>query len=198
MQPLHGIRQSQKSVEDNTGRPGFNAALSLETQHVLQSALFRQSPTLSKLLTWLLEETQAGRGDEIKSYTIAVAALGRAENFDSQLDSYPRVQIGRLRKALESHYAQNGPVGDQCIYIRPGSYRLRFARLDHAYPHLHGPLTRTDGFAVAGDCSEIETISVPRRLPYLRRFLQMRMVQTILLVTALIALGLSWVIVTRG
>src|SRR3546814_11877569 len=40
--------------------------------------------------------------------------------------SYPRVQIGRLRKALDSHYGHNAPVNGLRFELRPGSYEIHF------------------------------------------------------------------------
>lgn len=130
------------SMEFSGLRPGFDTAMFIETSQILQHHMFQNSPTMTKLLIWLLHETLAGRGDTVKSYTIAVEALGRPESFDSQADSYPRVQTSRLRRALETYYSQHGPVREQCVYLKPGSYRLRFAKLDLAYPQLYRPLSR--------------------------------------------------------
>ena len=41
-------------------------------------------------------------------YTIAVEALGRAENFDPQLDPIVRVEATRLRRTLARYYANGG------------------------------------------------------------------------------------------
>ena len=76
--------------------------IAAEVAKVVESELFRSSPVLARLLAFLSQETIAGRGHTLKSYTIAVKALGRPVDFDAQADSYPRVQIARLRKALEA------------------------------------------------------------------------------------------------
>lgn len=123
-------------------RPAFDSCMRTEQERILRGSQFHSSPTLARLLQWLVSETLAGRGDLIKSYTIAVEGLGRPEEFDSQADSYPRVQIGRLRKALQIHYAQQGPADGQCLYLQSGSYRIRLGRLEHAYPQLYRPLSR--------------------------------------------------------
>jgi tetratricopeptide (TPR) repeat protein len=49
--------------------------------------------------------------------------------------------MGRLRQALETHYSQNGPVDDLCIYLQPGSYAVRLGQLAKAYPTLYRPLS---------------------------------------------------------
>jgi hypothetical protein len=119
--------------------PDFAAVMQAELSQILADPQIRNSRTLTRLLEWLVGQTLIGRGDALKSYTVAVEGMGRPEDFDSQTDSYPRVQVGRLRKALENHYAQNDPLAGQCIYIPPGSYRVRLGSLDQAYPALCRP-----------------------------------------------------------
>ncbi len=121
--------------------PGFAAVMRTEAAQILSDPQILHSPTLARLLQWLIDQTLAGRGDSLKSYIVAVEGMGKSEDFDSQADSYPRVQVGRLRKALENHYAQHGPLGEQCIYLQPGSYRVRLGPLSQAYPTLYRPLS---------------------------------------------------------
>ena len=116
--------------------PDLIRALTLEQNDVLETVEFRRSPILSRLLRYLVEQTIAGRSEQLKSYTIAVDGLARPDTFDAQLDSYPRVQMVRLRKALESHYAGHKPCEGQCLHLCSGSYRVRLGALDEAYPQL--------------------------------------------------------------
>jgi hypothetical protein len=132
------------SEVDGERRIGFEIKLNAEAEAVLTNAVFLRSPVLSKLLRYLIVETAAGRGDLLKSYAVAVDGLGRPATFDSASDSSARVQMARLRKALESHYAHNGPADDQCLYLQPGSYRVRLGKLSVAYPALYRPLSDAD------------------------------------------------------
>ena len=116
--------------------PDLIRALTLEQNDVLETVAFRRSPILSRLLRYLVEQTIAGRSEQLKGYTIAVDGLARPDTFDAQLDSYPRVQMVRLRKALESHYAEHTPREGQSLYLSSGSYRVRLAAPHEAYPHL--------------------------------------------------------------
>lgn len=117
-------------------RPGFAAVMRGERDHLLGSRQFARAPTLVRLLTFMVEQTLTGHGDELKSYTVAVDGLGRDPDFDPQADSYPRVQVMRLRKLLESFYARHAPAAHMCIFLKPGSYRVRLAPLAAAYPEL--------------------------------------------------------------
>jgi hypothetical protein len=129
------------NVDDPQQRSGFNSLLRAEADAVLSEPVFRRSPVLSKLLRYLVEETADGRAEKLKSFIVATEALGRPESFDSASDSSARVQMVRLRKTLESHYAQFGPVADLCIYLQPGSYVVRLGKLAVAYPMLYRPLS---------------------------------------------------------
>lgn len=93
-------------------------ALQKELALVMQSPEFVRSPVLRRLLEYLVDQTLAGNGERLKAYQIAVDGLGRDDSFDPQSDSYPRVQVGRLRKMLELHYA--GLAGQEAI----GRYRI--------------------------------------------------------------------------
>lgn len=124
-------------------RVGLDFMMNAEAEAILRSSVFVRSPVLSKLLAYLVRETVNGHGDSLKSYAVAVDGLGRPETFDSASDSSARVQMVRLRKALESYYAQHGPVEDRCLYLQPGSYKIRAGKLAVAYPLLYRPLSDT-------------------------------------------------------
>lgn len=87
---------------------------------------FERSPVMRRLLSFLVEKGAQGEGARLKAYTIAVDALGRPPNFDTQADSYPRVQVGRLRKLLDSYYDENGIANGVRFHIPKGSYEMLF------------------------------------------------------------------------
>ncbi|WP_373487013.1 tetratricopeptide repeat protein [Blastomonas sp.] len=99
-----------------------------EAAHIAQSAAFKRSPVLRRLLDYLVSRTLSGEGDRLKAYQIAVDGLGRDESFDPQSDSYPRVQVGRLRKMLDLHYASHPPraeTGHRRLMIPLGKYSVQ-------------------------------------------------------------------------
>lgn len=123
-------------IQTGSDDRNFDAALQREMEYLLASEMFRKSPRLSQLLAYLVGATLRGEGETLKSYTVAVDGLGRSPDFDAQADSYPRVQVMRLRNFLASFYARYEPVGDLCIYLLPGSYRVRLAKFAIAYPDI--------------------------------------------------------------
>lgn len=111
------------------GSPGPDPASALrgELAAVCSNLRFARSPIMTRLLTYLVGETLAGRGDKLKSYAVAVDGLGRGSEFDALSDSYPRVQVARLRRALDAHYGQV-PTSRPRLSIPRGSYRVDLLR----------------------------------------------------------------------
>ncbi|KPP85096.1 hypothetical protein [Erythrobacter sp. HL-111] len=104
----------------------FGEQLRREEQRVLEDPVFRRSPTQAKLLRYLVERALAG-GPGPTQYEIAVEALGKREDFDLANDSYPRVQVSRLRNSLDHYYARTQPRDGHRLMIEPGQYELRLA-----------------------------------------------------------------------
>ena len=104
--------------------PEIRAALA----RVLASPHFRTAPQLSSFLRFVIEKTLAGQADRIKGYSIAVGALGRSDNFDPQTNAIVRVEAGRLRRALERHYAGPGLQDEIVIDLPVGGYVPTFER----------------------------------------------------------------------
>jgi hypothetical protein len=106
-----------------------------ELAAVLSSEVFRRSPKLSRLLTYLCEKQLNGKAGEITEYSIAHEALGRTAQFDPQQDAVVRVDIYHLRKRLKDYYTGPGAGNGIQILIPNGQYAPQFAvRSDAAAP----------------------------------------------------------------
>jgi len=97
-----------------------------ELQAVLSSSLFRRAPKLSKILAYICEKYFSGKGANLKEYSIAVDALGRAPGFDPQADAIVRVDLHLLRKRLELYYANDGKYRRLRIVLPLGHYVPEF------------------------------------------------------------------------
>jgi serine/threonine-protein kinase len=101
---------------------------------ILASEVFRTSHSLRSLLRYTAEITLAGKGEELKEYTIGVEALGRSASFDPREDNIVRVQARKLRQRLADYYAGEG-CHERCrITYRPGSYRPAFSTIREPAP----------------------------------------------------------------
>jgi len=117
---------------------GLDFAERAELEWLLESGALGRSANLTKVLRYVCEETAAGRGDQIKEYSIAVEALGRRENFDPQTDTIVRVTFHTLRKRLQDIYETGEGMSHPVrIVIPAGRYAAQFVHLpDPAHaPH---------------------------------------------------------------
>ncbi len=136
----------------------------------------QRSPQLQRMLAYLVEEALAGRGDRIKAFNIAVDVFGRKNSFDASTDPIVRVQAGRLRSALEHHYANEGRQSAIRIELPKGGYVPTFTvraleedsnlvepAADPA-PPIRNPVAMS-GVAMtpAGKCSLLLSACSPRR-----------------------------------
>jgi adenylate cyclase len=97
-----------------------------ELARVLTSSEFAASRHLTNFLQFVVEETLAGREDRLKERNIALGALGRDADFDPRLDCIVRVVAGKLRRALDRHYAICGAPCSLRIAVPAGSYVPEF------------------------------------------------------------------------
>lgn len=99
------------------------AVIATEVRNILEDVLFIRAPIQTRLLKYLLEQTTKG-GEPPKQCDIAITGLGRDPDFDSDSDSYARVQVSRLRHNLDNYYARYRPSAGHRIIIKPGTYLL--------------------------------------------------------------------------
>jgi adenylate cyclase len=97
-----------------------------ELESVLSSSEFAGSDRHRCFLSYIVEETLAGRANRLKAYNIATEAFNRGADFDPQQDSIVRIEAGRLRRALEHFYLTDGRDHEIQIVVPKGSYVPQF------------------------------------------------------------------------
>lgn len=105
-----------------------------ELHRALDLGLSGASERQRNLLTYLVTEELEGRGPRLKAYGIATKVLNRPDSFDAQQDSIVRVEVARLRRALEYYYLTSGADAPVAIVIPKGQYRPVFTRPALALP----------------------------------------------------------------
>jgi TolB-like protein len=91
-------------------------------ERILASDGFRQSGRLQRFLQYIVEESLAGRADQLNAFSISQDVFDRDESFDPQTDSIVRVEAGRLRRRLVQYYANEGQGDSFRIIIPRGAY----------------------------------------------------------------------------
>jgi TolB-like protein len=113
-----------------------------QLNRILSSLAFKNSRILSGFLKFVTEETLAGRGQEIKEYSIGVQVLNRDFDFNPQLDPIVRIHAGRLRRAIKEYYYEIGIHDPVRIDIPKGSYipvflsSSSFPNSEHSHPAI--------------------------------------------------------------
>lgn len=156
--------------------------IAAEVDRICASMEFARAPVMRRLLRFLADQTLAGQGDALKAYGVAVDGLGRSADFDPQTDSYPRVQVGRLRKMVDRFYEGHGTGPDgRRLSIPIGSYRVH---MDDAEPALAAP-----------PAPEATVAGTARRTgPRSRQ----RILLLAILLLAVLSLAVGWWLWTRG
>lgn len=102
-------------------------------QRLLASPTFARSRKISRLVTYLVEETLLGRAGGLKEMTIALEVFDQTSDFNPRVNPIVRVNASRLRSLLRQHYSEN----PEAVEIRLPSvgYVPNFTRTRPAETH---------------------------------------------------------------
>ena len=93
---------------------------------VLGSKEFSRTKRVGQFFKFIVEETLAGKGDQLKEFTIANEVYGHDETFDPRTHTIVRVEAGRLRKRLTAYYEAEGRDDTVVIELPKGGYTPHF------------------------------------------------------------------------
>jgi len=113
-----------------------------QVNRICSSAEFRSKKSLCRFLTFIVEETLAGRGEELKGYTIATAVFKRDADFDPESDPIVRIQAGRLRRSLQVYYLGEGKDEPLQIVIPKGHYIPRILSSAEGHPEVNRTVSK--------------------------------------------------------
>ncbi|MBL8982887.1 MAG: hypothetical protein JNL26_11935 [Gemmatimonadetes bacterium] len=112
---------------NETGGTTPNPAAIRDELARLVAGPLRSAPQLGRFLTFVVEEALAGRGEQLKEYTVGVQGLGRPATFDPASDASVRVAARQLRFKLAEHYAREAAAGEVTIDLPKGGYVPAFS-----------------------------------------------------------------------
>ena len=90
-----------------------------QVERIATSRVFSRSERMKRFLRFAVGQTLAGKQEELKEYTIALAVFDKPDTFDARLDPIVRVEAGRLRSKLREYYDTVG---------RSDPVRIRFPK----------------------------------------------------------------------
>jgi serine/threonine-protein kinase len=109
-------------------------ALRQQLNRMLASKTFHQVDRLKRFISFIVLESVAGRGGELKEYVIGVQVFGKEDSFDPRTDPIVRVQARRLRARLARYYRDEGQGDDVIVDLPKGGYSPVFRRREGAAP----------------------------------------------------------------
>ncbi len=101
-------------------------AVDSELETMLASPLFVQSNRCKGFLHYVVQETLAGRADQLKERTIGVNVFDRAYDYDTGDDSIVRVTANDVRKRISQYYQESEEAHKVQIDLPRGSYVPEF------------------------------------------------------------------------
>ncbi|WP_338722066.1 hypothetical protein [Devosia sp. XK-2] len=99
---------------------------------ICASEYFSEAEQIKRFLRYVVDEALAGRAERIKSYSVAVEALGKDTDFDPTQDPIVRITANRLRSALAKYYNESKDPHRVVIRLPKGHYYPEF---DFSEPH---------------------------------------------------------------
>jgi hypothetical protein len=99
-------------------------AIRQQIDRIIRCSELHNSEVLCKLLGYLAHHHVEHPGVSVKEYQIADEVFGRSSEYDPQVDSTVRVQVGRLRSKLAAYYAAEGASDPLVVHIPKGAYML--------------------------------------------------------------------------
>src|SRR5215813_6428419 len=109
-----------------------DAKAAAQLNRILGSKAFRQADRLKRFLTYIVEETIAGRGERLKEFAVGMEVFGKDDSFDPRNDPIVRVQARRLRAQLARYYREEGQDDEVVIELPKGGYAPVFRPLKSA------------------------------------------------------------------
>ena len=96
-------------------------------EKVLTSVEFSRAKRMARFLRFIVEETLAGRMDELKERQIGIEVFDRSAEWDPKVDNIVRSEARRLRTKLTIYYNTAGKEDLIRISIPKGGYAAEFA-----------------------------------------------------------------------
>src|SRR6202046_3174513 len=98
------------------------ARLQQHLKEVIEGEAFKGSLRSGQFLSYIVEESLAGRYSALKERVIGVKLFGRSPSYDTGEDAIVRVTASDVRRRLLQHYGKYGVTSEFRISLPLGSY----------------------------------------------------------------------------
>jgi hypothetical protein len=112
-------------------------AILRELETILASPHFCNSKRYPTLLQYIVENTLAGRLDQLKERTLGVEVFERPPTYDTNTDTVVRYTAGEVRKRLLLYYSEHASSSGIRISLPAGSYVAEFLHEQDGHHDRH-------------------------------------------------------------
>lgn len=98
------------------------ARIRQQLDRILASVTFQKVERLKRFISFIVSETVAGRGTQLKEYVVGTAVFEKDPSFDPRNDPIVRVQARRLRVRLDHYFQEEGGADEVIIELPKGGY----------------------------------------------------------------------------
>jgi len=109
-------------VQYRSGEGPDNDAIRVQLRRILAGEGFKRSGRICRFLSYAVEQTLHGHGDELKESLLAVEVYDRPADYNPKIDPIVRNDARRLRAKLREYYETEGSSDPVIIEIPKGSY----------------------------------------------------------------------------
>src|ERR1700735_5242393 len=102
-----------------------------QLDRIVCSRHFRNSKRYPSFLRFVVEQTLAGKTEELKERTLGVDVFARRSDYDTNADPIVRVTAGEIRKRIAQYYQESGHEHELRIDLPLGSYVPHFLPATH-------------------------------------------------------------------
>jgi len=120
----HGVEELKS--DRNAFSLEIQSAVRSELELILSSPAFAQSNRCKRFLGFVVTQTLAGHGSELKERTIGISVFERAIDYDTGGDSIVRVTSNEVRKRISQFYQESSTSHPIQIDLPRGSYVPEF------------------------------------------------------------------------
>jgi TolB-like protein len=113
---------SGSTLKSETAIPVSAQQIRQQLARICAAEEFQRSKRSRRFLSYIVEETLAGRAGRIKAYSVAISVLDRDDTFDPQSDPMVRIEASQLRRRLERYYLIQGVNDPVIIDLPKGGY----------------------------------------------------------------------------
>ncbi len=96
-------------------------------ERIVASQPFQNAESQKAFLRYVVNETLAGRGEQLKEYSIGVEVFRKKESYDPRYDNTVRLKAQKLRWSLAKYYETEGRHDQVGIGFRARSYQPVFS-----------------------------------------------------------------------